>query len=77
MYVVWTSQVAYDVRFAAEDYYHRFAKLCQVVVFVYIGAGSSGWSPLLVASPSDPEADDALDHCESPVVFKVMLTVGS
>ncbi|KAL1408140.1 hypothetical protein Q8F55_004943 [Vanrija albida] len=42
---IWTSQVHYDVRYEAEDTFHRFFKALQIVLFVYIGAASGGWNP--------------------------------
>ena len=42
---VWTSQVHYDIRFQAEDIFHRAAKVVQVMVLVYMGAGGGNWNP--------------------------------
>lgn len=41
----WTSQVHYDIRFQAEDIFHRLAKVVQVMVLVYMGASSGKWNP--------------------------------
>lgn len=42
---VWTSQVHYDIRFQAEDIFHRCAKVVQVMSLVYMGAASGNWDP--------------------------------
>lgn len=56
---LWTSQVYYDVRFQAEDVFHRCAKVVQVILLVYVGAASGNWDPgqLGPASSSDGLAD--------------------
>lgn len=35
----------YDVRYEAEDIYHRIMKCLQIMVFVFMGASSGGWNP--------------------------------
>ncbi|KAL1409325.1 hypothetical protein Q8F55_003307 [Vanrija albida] len=42
---IWTSQLHYDARYEAEDTFHRALKSLQLMVFVFIGAASGGWSP--------------------------------
>jgi hypothetical protein len=37
--------VHYDARYEAEDVFHRFAKLFQIGLLVFIGAASGGWNP--------------------------------
>lgn len=41
---IWTAQVHYDIRYQAEDVYHRFVKGLQITLFVYIGAASGNWN---------------------------------
>jgi len=48
---IWTSQVHYDVLYETEDTFHRIAKLLQIMVFVYMGAASGGWSPGIIVWP--------------------------
>lgn len=40
---IWTAQIHYDTRYEAEDFFHRTAKLLQIILFVYIGASGGGW----------------------------------
>ncbi|ORY31942.1 hypothetical protein BCR39DRAFT_524717 [Naematelia encephala] len=49
---LWVSQVYYDIRFQAEDSWHRWVKSLQLVLFVYIGAASGNWSPGMIRDPS-------------------------
>lgn len=57
----------YDVRYEAEDMVHRGFKCLQIMVFVYIGAASGGWSPGNILSPAHAvglsEAEE-VKHCE-------------
>jgi hypothetical protein len=58
---VWTSQVHYDLRFQAEDEYHRIAKGFQIILFVYIGAASGNWSLDML---QDPGSIDGIEGYE-------------
>ncbi|KAL1410532.1 hypothetical protein Q8F55_004545 [Vanrija albida] len=42
---VWTTQIHYDVRYEAEDTFHRIMKLLQIIVLIYFGISSGGWDP--------------------------------
>lgn len=48
---VWTSQVHYDIRFQAEDTFHRILKGMQIVLFIYIGAASGFWNSASIQDP--------------------------
>lgn len=64
---IWVSQVQYDVRYEAEDIFHRLAKCLQIMVFVYMGAASGGWSPGLILPPQYApglKESDQVNHCE-------------
>lgn len=41
---IWTAQIHYDIRYQAEDVYHRFVKGLQITLFLYIGAASGNWN---------------------------------
>lgn len=51
---IWVSQTVFDIRVAADDYFNRLAKLLQTCVFIYVGAGSTGWNPLAVSPVVGP-----------------------
>ena len=65
---VWTSQVHYDIRYQAEDTFHRLIKGFQIGIFVYIGAASGNWNLYSMESPGQEatplSAHDAAEHRE-------------
>lgn len=65
----WISQVSYDVRFQAEDWYHRLMKLVQLIVLTYLGAGSGHWSPTDTVQNNDYLDPDALAHLQAERSF--------
>jgi hypothetical protein len=55
-------------RFQSEDTYHRFLKALQIACFVYIGAASGNWNPVLIQDPDTMEGlsgSEATDHSVS------------
>ncbi|WWD22293.1 hypothetical protein CI109_106784 [Kwoniella shandongensis] len=42
---VWTSQTHYDVRYQAEDGFHRLCKAVQILAYIYMGAATGNWAP--------------------------------
>lgn len=68
---VWTTQVHYDVRYEAEDTFHRGMKLLQIIVFVYFGVSSGGWDPSKLGT------FDVLETEEDPQLYARQLTAAS
>lgn len=62
---LWASQTHYDVRYQAEDLFHRQFKAFQIGVFIYIGAASGNWAPGRIqnaASMPDLTSDQQTQH---------------
>jgi hypothetical protein len=60
---LWTSQVHYDVRYQAEDVFHRCCKFLQIGFLVYMGAASGSWNPaLLVFDNADKHSREYTQH---------------
>ncbi|KAL1410489.1 hypothetical protein Q8F55_004502 [Vanrija albida] len=55
---IWVSQIHYDVRYEAEDAFHRIMKALQIVVFMFIGASSGGWNPGRIVKITDVAGND-------------------
>ena len=49
---IWTSQCFYDIRYEANDVFHRMTKSSQIVTFIFIGAASGNWNLNTMQSPS-------------------------
>jgi hypothetical protein len=73
---LWTSQVHYDIRYQAEDVFHRCCKILQIMVLVYIGAASGSWNPGMM--PSGTGADDrhSRDYTKRGKTIKYMANRG-
>jgi hypothetical protein len=60
---LWTSQVHYDIRYQAEDIFHRCCKVLQIIVLVYMGAASGSWNPgVLVSQGGNPHSRGWTKH---------------
>ncbi|KAL1410541.1 hypothetical protein Q8F55_004554 [Vanrija albida] len=80
---IWTSQIHYDTRYEAEDFFHRTAKVFQIILFVYIGASGGGWDigsirrkPLDHATVGVGEARAVLADANSARAVESFTTVG-
>ena len=67
VYWIWASQTLYDIRYQAEDGFHRLMKGLQITGLLYIGAASGNWDlsqifPLSTTSPSS--ANEKVAHGE-------------
>jgi hypothetical protein len=56
---IWVSQIHYDVRYEAEDAFHRIFKALQIIVFMFIGASGGGWNPGRIVKIRDVAGDDS------------------
>ena len=64
---VWSSQIRYDVRYEANDGYHRIMKAFQLGTFAYIGAGSGNWNTeILYSGPAATAAESECRQICSP-----------
>lgn len=61
---LWTSQLHYDIRYQAEDVFHRCAKVAQVIVLVYIGAASGNWAPGYIGDLDYGASDDLRENTQ-------------
>jgi hypothetical protein len=70
---LWTSQVHYDIRYQAEDVFHRCCKVFQIIVLVYMGAASGSWNPGMMMPLGDGDRRSRVHtkRGESPIVFIV------
>lgn len=60
---LWTSQVHYDIRYQAEDIFHRCCQVLQIIVLVYMGAASGSWNPgALIFEGSDKHSREWTKH---------------
>ncbi|WOO79101.1 uncharacterized protein LOC62_02G002637 [Vanrija pseudolonga] len=71
---IWVSQIHYDVRYEAEDAFHRIFKALQIIVFMFIGASGGGWNPGRIVKIKDVAGDDSaaqrqLNHDKAAMSF--------
>ena len=70
IYWMWASQTHYDLRFQANDTFHRITKVLQIVLFVIIGAMSSSWDleDMQIVKSGDPLSHDVqvTSKCYAP-----------
>ncbi|OCF41737.1 hypothetical protein I317_04441 [Kwoniella heveanensis CBS 569] len=75
---VWTSQIRYDIRYQAQDGWHRIAKAVQIMTFVYMGAASGNWNPGLIMDEESFLAEmssmDASTHRSANESFMTVLS---
>jgi hypothetical protein len=68
---LWTSQVHYDIRYQAEDVFHRCCKVFQIIVLVYMGAASGSWNPGLLVPVGDKHSRAYTRHGSSCLIYWV------
>ncbi|KAK8845345.1 hypothetical protein IAR55_006058 [Kwoniella newhampshirensis] len=75
---VWTSQTHYDIRYQAEDGFHRLSKAVEIMSFIYMGAASGNWNPGMIRNDSGHlsqlTAEVASDHQSANESFTTVLS---